>query len=65
MKKAKDLIALRLRCLLNEDFSFDQTVNDLYQDLQDSKIFNRYSFFWGLFTGAIVMALLISYTTHK
>ena len=65
MKKAKDLISLRLRCLLNGDFTFNETVEDLYQDLKDSKTFNQHSFSWGFFVGAFIILIIFSYTQHK
>jgi hypothetical protein len=61
MKKAKDLIALRLRCLLNKDFTFDQTVEDFYNDLSESKVFNRNSFMIGFVVGGIVGLLILNH----
>jgi hypothetical protein len=61
MKKGKDLIALRLRCLLNKDFTFDETVNDLYDDMKYGSTFNIRSFGLGMSIGVamfiVVMAL--------
>lgn len=61
MKKAKHLISLRLRCLLNNDFTFDQTVDDFYNDLKESKVFNPNSFMAGFFAGGIIGLLLLNY----
>lgn len=61
MKKAKDLIALRLRCLLNNDFTFDQTVEDLHNDLKESRVFNFNNFMIGFITGGVSSLLILNY----
>lgn len=61
MKKAKDLIALRLRCLLNKDFTFDQTVEDFYNDLKETNVFNVNSFMVGFVVGGIVGLLILNH----
>ena len=63
--KAKDLIALRLRCLLNGDFTFDQTVQDFYQDLKHSKVFNWNSFMFGFIVGGMLALAILNYLITK
>ena len=62
MKKGKDLIALRLKCLLNKDFTFDETVNDLYDDMRNGSTFNWKSFNGGMFAGVILFLIIIELT---
>ena len=60
MKKGKDLIALRLRCLLNKDFTFDETVNDLYDDMTNGSTFNWESFYRGMIAGVILFLIVMA-----
>ena len=60
MKKGKELIALRLRCLLNKDFTFDETVNDLYDDMRNGSTFNWESFYRGMIVGVILFLIVMA-----
>ena len=62
MKKGKDLIKLRLRCLINGDVLFDQTVEDFNHDVQEASISH---FFKGLFVGGIIALLIMNFIITK
>lgn len=57
--KNKDLIRLRLRCLIKGDFTFEQTVDDIYTDMQSSSVFNFRNFMVGFVLGNTVALLII------
>ena len=65
MKEAKNLIRLRLRCLINGDFTFEETVQDLYSDLQNSTVFNFRNFMVGFVLGNVVAILVFSHLITK
>ena len=65
MKEAKNLIRLRLRCLIKGDFTFEETVEDLYNDIKNSTVFNFRNFMVGFVLGNVVALLIINYLTTK
>jgi len=62
MKKGKDLIKLRLKCLINGDITFAETIEDFNHDLQGASI----SYFLkGLVIGSVISLLVMNHFVTK
>lgn len=62
MKKGKDLIKFRLRCLVNGDVTLAQTIEDFNHDVQEASISH---FFKGFVIGSAIAVFVINYVLTK
>lgn len=62
MKKGKELIKFRLRCLVNGDVTLAQTIEDFNHDVQEASISH---FLKGFAVGGVVALLIMNYLITK